>query len=71
MFAAAYLMTKYKSCRLDQPIPVDQPAAFVLMVLPAKNLMVLPRVLAQPVGLNEADFDFSDCATRVRAETYR
>jgi hypothetical protein len=51
---------------LDHPILVDQPAALSLMVLPAKNLMVLPGVSAQTVGLNNADFEFRCSATRIQ-----
>jgi hypothetical protein len=37
------LMTKYRLSTQDQPVPLDQPAALGLMVLPVENLMALPN----------------------------
>jgi hypothetical protein len=44
-------------CQLDRPVQLEQPATFVLMVLPP-DLVVLPRVGGKPVGPNTVNYEF-------------
>ena len=53
-------------CLLDQPVLVEHPATFGLMVLPRENLMALPGLGQQPVGLQRVDFELRSSATRIR-----
>jgi len=56
--AAARADGEAQPCQLDQPVQVEQPATF--------GLMVLPGLGRQPVGLKRVDFEIRSSATRIR-----